>query len=335
MILELCILAFYATYGFWERSLEYLRRSKEIYGKVNYNEEDCLFQKRIEEYCLMNKYNGNDRISRLPDDILYSIISLLEVRDVVKASVLSRRWRYICASLSNTNIEFDLCKMFGRSNNCNDVGARLGLPGSYNKNITKEWLILNARRHIEPHLCPIVKHKFAQTVHQFIKLYLSPQICSFKFTNAVNRWISFATRMGVERFDLNFVCSSHIKYRNMYDDLYTEASNLKHLRVYSCMLKPDICCRFNTLLTLDLNYVPLTQGDLENLLVVCLKLETVMVKQCNLPVKFCIFGPPSLQTVVVNCCRGLKEIELSAINLSTFELTDFGTIKISFSMCQS
>ncbi|KAJ8440758.1 hypothetical protein Cgig2_005489 [Carnegiea gigantea] len=41
---------------------------------------------------------GDDRISELPDEILHEIVSGLTLRDVVRTSVLSSKWRHICSS---------------------------------------------------------------------------------------------------------------------------------------------------------------------------------------------------------------------------------------------
>ncbi|XAR63285.1 hypothetical protein NMG60_11023172 [Bertholletia excelsa] len=40
-----------------------------------------------------------DRLSSLPDHIIHYSLSFLESDEVVKTSVLSKRWRYLCASV--------------------------------------------------------------------------------------------------------------------------------------------------------------------------------------------------------------------------------------------
>ncbi|GFS32670.1 hypothetical protein Acr_00g0023910 [Actinidia rufa] len=54
--------------------------------------------------------SDEDRISALPDDVLSTILSFLTMKDYVKTSVLSKRWRYLCASLSN--MDFDISTLF-------------------------------------------------------------------------------------------------------------------------------------------------------------------------------------------------------------------------------
>ncbi|GLU14715.1 hypothetical protein SLE2022_312680 [Rubroshorea leprosula] len=51
-------------------------------------------------------YGGVDNISRLLDEVLLHILSLLCFEDAVRTSVLSTRWRYLYASISDLILYF-------------------------------------------------------------------------------------------------------------------------------------------------------------------------------------------------------------------------------------
>lgn len=136
-----------------------------------------------------------DRISTLPDDVLSSIISRLTFRDSVKTSILSSKWRYLCAAVSDIN--FDIEVMFGPNGNTTDI------PNE------QEIDILG-----EKDTCRKNKHAFVMGVNQFLNRYLGPKLHSLAvsfcfdadFTSDVDHWISLAVRMGVVVLDLKFMC---------------------------------------------------------------------------------------------------------------------------------
>ncbi|KAL5698935.1 hypothetical protein ACHQM5_029905 [Ranunculus cassubicifolius] len=51
----------------------------------------------------MKKISSVDRLSELPDSILHHIFSSLETREIVQASLLSRRWRGLWTSTPYLN----------------------------------------------------------------------------------------------------------------------------------------------------------------------------------------------------------------------------------------
>ncbi|KAF6163302.1 hypothetical protein GIB67_025166 [Kingdonia uniflora] len=44
----------------------------------------------------------DDRISDSPDPIIHKILSHLNMKYVVQTSILSNRWRHLCASATNS-----------------------------------------------------------------------------------------------------------------------------------------------------------------------------------------------------------------------------------------
>ncbi|KAL8266841.1 hypothetical protein R6Q59_004185 [Mikania micrantha] len=48
-----------------------------------------------------------DRLSNLPEDLIFKILSFMGTKHAVKTSVLSSRWRYIWASMPSLSFSID------------------------------------------------------------------------------------------------------------------------------------------------------------------------------------------------------------------------------------
>jgi hypothetical protein len=59
----------------------------------------------LRHICAMTKIVREDRLGRLPDDILVNILDRLNVREAVRTSVLARRWLHLPAMLSRLTID--------------------------------------------------------------------------------------------------------------------------------------------------------------------------------------------------------------------------------------
>lgn len=60
---------------------------------------------------------GEDRLSKLPDDILLTIVERLDIADAARTSIFSRRWKQIPAMLSKIDITVDTFEcLYHRSN---------------------------------------------------------------------------------------------------------------------------------------------------------------------------------------------------------------------------
>ncbi|KAF5203779.1 F-box/LRR-repeat protein [Thalictrum thalictroides] len=60
---------------------------------------------------LKTEKSSEDRISSLPDEIIHHIFSFMDMRDVVRTSILSNRWKTLWLSTSNLNFSFSLCSV--------------------------------------------------------------------------------------------------------------------------------------------------------------------------------------------------------------------------------
>lgn len=237
----------------------------------------------------------------MPTDVLSSILSYLTLRDAVKTSVLSHRWTRICASR--------LSLIFDRHN----IMPTIGYP------------------------CLDYKHIFVGAVNQFLQFYEGTHVVSFQLrfclgmdcANNIDQWISFANKMGAENITICFDCGwnclgppSRYKREEMYvfgSELLSQATEFKLncLRLQAWKLGPNLP---RYLRILELVKVPLVLSEVQTICSCCLSLLSLFLIDCKLPFKLRIFAPLlHLRTLIIDSCRGVEEIELSALNLCRYE----------------
>ncbi|KAK9282608.1 hypothetical protein L1049_010826 [Liquidambar formosana] len=229
---------------------------------------------RIENH-LKSDETGVDLINVLTDDILLHILSFLTVKDAVKTSILSRRWRFLWAYISNLN--FDHLTFLSR-----------GPPINFQY------------RREDGDIVQLNRFRFIRQLDKFWQLYQDPKIDSFRvsfhfhptFARYVDQWVSSAVKMGVEKLDIRFsdkyfyASPNNIVEEERYYfpwQLFSERKVpiLKHLCLETCNLKlPSVFDGFNFLMTLYLEDVILNEGDVENILCNSLNLHKWTAKMC-------------------------------------------------------
>ncbi|OMO80308.1 hypothetical protein COLO4_24148 [Corchorus olitorius] len=58
-------------------------------------------------------FDGKDRISELPDEILLEILSYLPMKDIIAASAMSSRWKDLWKFFPSHNFNFTLSQIVG------------------------------------------------------------------------------------------------------------------------------------------------------------------------------------------------------------------------------
>ncbi|XP_042495943.1 F-box/FBD/LRR-repeat protein At1g13570-like [Macadamia integrifolia] len=248
-----------------------------------------------------------EHISDLPDEVLSYIISLLTLREAVRTSTLSRRWKYLWKT-SVSNLDFDAENMLG----------------SLSPSTHEGWQERTS--------------KFIEVVDQNLKLLQDFKVERFRICSPLDsrhgsnlsRWVQFAIISGVKELHL---------------DLYNKSSSTPHDRLYNipsgllgCGKKYSLnhlhlsCCTlsilrpwpgfegFESLTTLSLKYVFLTEKVVEDILSCCTLLEWLKLEKCNNLLSLKI-SSPSLKYLEVNELSHLAEIRLCASSLVTFEFT--------------
>nr|XP_009802492.1 PREDICTED: putative F-box/LRR-repeat protein At4g15060 [Nicotiana sylvestris] len=257
-----------------------------------------------------------DYFSQLPDDVLSSILAHLTVVDAARTSILSRRWKYRFASMPT--LQFRCLDMFG----------------------------------IKPYnhtCCPYYQQKFLKGVNQLLQLYTGRKVTHVKmtfcfgrqFSSEFDQWMHSISRLGVERLYLSFDCGINYPIHNSNPirnsdklfkfslELLSQASSLKHLLLYHCVVQSSIGVRLKSLRTLTLLGVLLESDQLERIFSSCLNLNLLELCYCKLPYKLWISG--TVTSVVFFACGGLEEIDLWAANLHSFECNFFSKVRFYFS----
>ncbi|KAK2645512.1 hypothetical protein Ddye_020707 [Dipteronia dyeriana] len=249
-----------------------------------------------------------DPLMELPDGILSKIISLLPLREAIRTSILSKSCKSIWTC--HSHLKFDSLNVLGSSTACINKSSRL-------KYVQRVDELMNQRRK------GLKMNSF--TVHFHL---------GNEFSSHIDDWISCAVMKEVESIDLdlsvccsrrNCVCSSkHEHYKFDCGGLLAATgrkSNLKFLKLDSCIFSAPLSSNcLNSLITLELRRVSISDEMLNNLLSNCLHLETLSLLCCQDLVNLNFDGSSlRLKFLRIQDCLRLNEIEISSENVRRLE----------------
>ncbi|XP_062005450.1 F-box protein At4g09920-like isoform X2 [Rosa rugosa] len=245
--------------------------------------------------------NFVDRISALPDEILVIILSGLPVRDAQATSILSRRWRYMWASITTLNFddEKNLCRLYELSR-------------------------------IYPEGKELKKLRYVDWVDSVLKLHRAPNIEQFRVSfdigprSSIDEWIQFAMKKGVQMLELDFLeYPAHSRSSS-----YALRQNVLGIRKGSGLnpLCSDVPSEhiseyvgFKSLKVLDLKSVDVAGNVLEDILSNCSVLERLSMSDSSKLVNLRVISPSTaLKYLVIQRCYKIKRIEISDANLVSF-----------------
>ncbi|XP_056167982.1 F-box/FBD/LRR-repeat protein At1g13570-like isoform X2 [Syzygium oleosum] len=199
--------------------------------------------------------NELDKINQLPGHIMDQILSHLPIKDVVRTSILSRRWRYKWCSVPQLVFD-DQCTRATRI-----PSLQPSLHEDLVKIIDKVLLLHNG---------PIQKFKLS---HE--------EFCA---ASDIDHWILHLSRVSIKEIVLDIWTWQYYKIpSSLFNCQY-----LIHLELYRCLVKiPSTFEGFHNLESLDLQHVQLSLDGLEALISRCpllkrLKLRNLEgIKQIN------------------------------------------------------
>lgn len=270
---------------------------------------------------------NQDYISTLPNSILGNILSSLKIKEAVKTSVLSSKWRYIYKNPTNLILNADniLVKDYSPTNIYN-----LSKVLQFDIKMKRAYTFLtNVNQYLS----------LVKDVQKIDKLKVCFTFCHKGYgSNDLDEWIRFAIERNVEEIDLCLLeknqlsapsdCSFHV----FPCDVFGFKSFLKCLRLSHCVLAPHKLCNFgfSTLTTMELFKVDLkSEEHIKNLLSSCDNIEWLSFSECY-NVYYLKIGHPfchKLKYLKVNLCQQLQAIMLQSNNLETLE---FEGSKIDF-----
>ncbi|XP_061342427.1 F-box/FBD/LRR-repeat protein At1g13570-like [Gastrolobium bilobum] len=272
--------------------------------------------------------SSEDYISELPDSILCNILSSLKIREAVKTSVLSSRWRNICTT--PTNLILDADSILEREEDYSATNI------CYLSEVLRYLIKKNRSYAFVGNV-----NQYLSSVEQVQKIHMLKVCFTFRHNRYgctdLDDWIRFVMKRNVEEIDLCLMEENHQLSAPNDGSLYVfpcdivgngDASGfksfLKCMRLAHCVLAPHKSYNygFSTLTTLELLKVDFkSEEHIQILLSCCNNLEWLSLSECyNLD---CLkINPPfcqQLKHLNVNLCHQLQAIKVQSTNLETLE----------------
>ncbi|XP_008227423.1 PREDICTED: F-box/FBD/LRR-repeat protein At5g22700-like isoform X2 [Prunus mume] len=296
----------------FSQSKSFLLLKEASSARNHYRGSRCMPKRKKKSLGKKGKNKGEyilvDRISELPDEILFSIVSLLPLKEAAATSVLSKRWQYVWTSTTTLNFDAKF-----------EVHENL-------------WRFFQ----MKPELKDLETRRYIDWVNTVVEQHRGPAIERFRvcssinsrFTSSIDKWIHYAMSRRVQILELVFRFDFVTPYTELYQFPHKilglkndSTSRLKHM--HSDI--PSLHSRgynvgFKFLKVLHFQYVDVTGEVLEYFLSTCQVLERLTVNSAMNLVKLRVVGPLiALKYLDIQWCGVLESIEIhDATNLVSF-----------------
>ena len=248
-----------------------------------------------------------DRISEFPDDILVNILSLLTMKEAVRTSILSHRWKNLW-KLITRRLDFDDWNVLQGIDRCNLESWRcISRKFDYNDKYDRMFVFRGIANLREFALLRLKRSKYMRWVQRILASHKGNSIETFRvhfdldlpFKPDIDRWINFAIDKRVQRLELDLE-----RLGRDTKDCYPFP-----VKIFS---NPNI----GLLKALSLNYVDVNKEVLDSLLQKCPTLEFLHVSNSECLVGLVSFGASQkLKHLEIVQCPKLKYLQISATNL--------------------
>ncbi|XP_021817736.1 putative F-box/LRR-repeat protein At4g15060 [Prunus avium] len=227
-----------------------------------------------------------DQISKLPHEVVVSIVSLLTLKEAAATSILFRRWRYVWAS--TTTLNFEAVNFEDR--NTLDYFYRLD----------EDILNQEGRKYVNWVNRVLEQHR-GQSIERFRVIFFLDK----GFTSDIDKWIQFAMEKRVQVLQL---------------DLLAEWVNYSpHDYAF-----PYKLLGFKSLKVIRFRHVAVTGELVEFLLSNCPLLERVSLTIARDLTHLRVVSPSiALKYLEIKYCQQLENIEISNANIVSFVFCGF------------
>ncbi|KAL5718476.1 hypothetical protein ACHQM5_011376 [Ranunculus cassubicifolius] len=202
-----------------------------------------------------------DRLSALPDEVIYHILSFLEMREVVKTCLLSNKWK--CFWMSTPALRFD------------NGGFDCDFPCcDYHHTCSKCKACLMRRDRFKHFVNNVLNRRSSNLV----KFQLEDQ---HKVNPAlVNEWVNAALERKVQDLDISIDFTKILLLPEM---LFSSDVKVLKLRLKCNARVPNLMCAAAWIKKMDLEHVTLPDGNTNGELVLSFSaLESLRVARCDI-----------------------------------------------------
>ncbi|GFS46404.1 hypothetical protein Acr_00g0102040 [Actinidia rufa] len=270
---------------------------KFLLGLCRKNCSDGSKPNRRTAYKEENETLGEDRISALPDPLILHILSHLPMHEVIRTTMLSKRWNNLWIYVPSLT--------FTREERC-----------------LSEEIVSFVTKTLALHQCLKID-----------KLSVSFWCKDVNYAADMDIWIEFAVKRKVEVLDLSFICWQRYdaeSYR-LPEQLFM-CSLVRELKLLSCVVEPTGSICWVSLKSLFIDYVKLTDSRLEKILSGCPVLE--VLELCEIHNLNCLrITTPSMRKLVLRHCSPINygnhaSLEIWAPYLQSLSISGFYHCKI-------
>ncbi|XP_060210148.1 F-box/FBD/LRR-repeat protein At1g13570-like isoform X2 [Lycium barbarum] len=245
-----------------------------------------------------------DIISDLPRNVIDCILGKLPIREAIRTSVLSKKWRFYYLTIPHLVFDYkfgrELCDFLAKKN-CGKV-SESELKYQYNEIVTKSLMLHPGR--IEKFEVSIPNSKSREV----------PDGGSV-VVHGVDKWIQYLSERSIKK--LTLICNNDLKYRHKLPPYFFSCLELTFLKLQNFVLSPPIeFKRFLNLYQLQLIGVDFANSCFESFLCSCPVLKRLSLHRCSGIHHFNIRGT-NLKSLFIEADDKLKSISLEkAPNLS-------------------